>query len=358
MRRSVIPFGPQHPVFPEPLQFKLTVEDEIVMEAVPALGYLHRGLESLAQSRDFHQMVQVVERVCGICSVLHAICYCQGVETIMGIAVPPRARYLRVIWGELLRLHSHLLWMGLFADSMGFESLFMQMWKIRERVVDIQEATCGNRVIFGTIRVGGVCRDMDAGQGAWIMEQLAWVQDQVRRIEPVFRDNFTIRKRTVGKGILTADQAYDLGAVGPVARASGIAQDMRQTGYAAYDELDFEPVTETDGDCHARCMVRLGEVHQSIRLIGQALAQIPDGDIRAEVRGRPRGEAFVRVEQPRGEVVYYILAEGEKHLARVRIRTPTFANVPVLVKLLPGIYLSDVPVVVLSIDPCMSCLER
>jgi ech hydrogenase subunit E len=358
MRTSVIPFGPQHPVLPEPLQLKLSVEDEVITEAVPALGYVHRGLEGLARTRDFHQMVQVVERVCGICSVLHAVCYCQGVEAIMGIAVPDRARYLRVVWGELLRLHSHLLWMGLFADSFGFESLFMQLWKIRERILDIQEATTGNRVISGAIRVGGVCRDIDAAQGRWITDQLAWVEQQVRQIEPVLTDDFTIRRRTAGKGVLTAAQAHELGAAGPVLRASGIAQDIRQTGYAAYGELDFEPVTATAGDCHARCMVRLGEIHQSIDLIGQALTRMPEGELRAKVRGRPQGESLMRVEQPRGEVVYYIRADGGIYLSRVRIRTPTFANIPVLVKLLPGIFLSDVPVVVLSIDPCISCLER
>ena len=358
MKTSIIPFGPQHPVLPEPLQLKLTVEDEVVTEAVPAMGYVHRGLETLADSHDFHQMVQVTERVCGICSVLHAICYCQGVEAIMEIEVPPRARYLRTIWAELLRLHSHLLWMGLFADSFGFESLFMQLWKTRERILDIQEATTGNRVISGAIRVGGVCRDIDVQQGKWIMEQLVWVLRQVKLITPVLRDDFTIRIRTVGKGVLTAAQAHELGAVGPVLRASGIAQDIRRTGYAAYGELDFEPVTAMDGDCHARCIVRIGEIHQSIDLIRQALNRIPQGDIRATVRGRPKGETLMRVEQPRGEVVYYIRADGGKYLSRVRIRTPTFANIPVLVKLLPGISLSDVPVVVLSIDPCISCSER
>jgi len=174
----------------------------------------------------------------------------------------------------------------------------------------------------------------------------------------VFRDDFTIRRRTVGKGVLTAAQAHELGAVGPVLRASGIAQDIRQTGYAAYGELEFEPVTATAGDCHARCMVRLGEIYQSVDLVDQALARMPEGELRARVRGRPQGESLMRVEQPRGEVVYYIRADGGKTLSRVRIRTPTFANIPVLVKLLPGIYLSDVPVVVLSIDPCISCLER
>ena len=156
MARTVLPFGPQHPVLPEPLHLTLTIEDEIVKEAIPKLGYVHRGLEKLAEIRDHTQMIQIVERVCGICSTLHAMCYCQGIEALMGVEVPPRARFLRVIWAEMHRMHSHLLWLGLFADAFGFESLFMQFWRIRERIMDLQEATSGNRVIVSVNVVGGV----------------------------------------------------------------------------------------------------------------------------------------------------------------------------------------------------------
>lgn len=355
---ATIPFGPQHPVLPEPIHLKLTVEDEVIKEAVPALGYVHRGLEKLAETRDFHQMVQIVERVCGICSMMHAMCYCECVEAMMSIETPPRARYLRLIWSEINRLHSHLLWLGLFADSFGFESLFMQLWKIREKVMDLQEATAGNRVIVSVNVIGGLRRDLSLEQQKAILNTLARVEDEMRRLEKPLLGDYTVLKRTKGKGIVSAAQALELGCVGPTLRGSGVAQDMRRLGYEAYADLAFEPQVEKDGDCYSRFKVRYREVFQSIDLIRQAMGKIPGGEIAAAVKGRPEGEGLARVEQPRGEVFYYVKADGKKYLERVRIRTPTFANVPVLVAMLPGMYLSDVPVIVLSIDPCISCTER
>ncbi len=358
MLRTVIPFGPQHPVFPEPIHLKLTVEDERIAEVIPSLGFVHRGLERLADIRDFNQMIQVVERVCGICSVIHAVCYCQGIETMMGVDVPPRARYLRVIWSELHRIQSHLLWMGLFADSFGFESLFMQFWRIREKIMDISEATTGNRVILSVNVVGGLRRDLTGDQTRWVLDQLQTIEQDIKRLENTLLTDYTVKHRTVGKGVLSKDQAYELGAVGPTSRGSGINQDLRQTGYAAYGELDFEPVVETDGDSFARCKVRFREAVASIDLIRQAVAKLPEGEIQAKVKGKPEGEAVMRVEQPRGELLYYLKGSGNKCLDRLRIRTPTFANIPALLVMLPGMWLSDVPVITLSIDPCISCTER
>jgi ech hydrogenase subunit E len=358
MRKTVIPFGPQHPVLPEPIHLKLTVEDERISEAVPNLGFVHRGLERLADIRDFHQMIQVVERVCGICSMIHAHCYCMGIEELMAVEVPPRAQFLRVIWSEIHRIQSHLLWLGLFADSFGFESLFMQFWRVREKIMDISEATTGNRVIVSVNVVGGVRRDLEPEQIRWLLSQLEWVEAEMRRLEPTLLDDYTVRRRTVGKGVLSREQAYELGAVGPTLRASGIAQDTRQTGYAAYSDLYFEPVVEAGGDSYARSKVRLRETFASIELIRRALDKLPAGETRTKVRGSPKGETVCRVEQPRGELMYYVKGSGGKNLDRLRIRTPTFANIPPLLAMLPGVYLSDVPVVILSIDPCISCTER
>lgn len=358
MAKTIVPFGPQHPVLPEPIHLSLTVEDEIVKEAVPAIGYVHRGLEKLAEIRDFNQMIQVVERVCGICSKIHAMCYCQGLEEMMGIAVPPRAEYLRVIWSELHRIHSHLLWLGLYADAFGFESVFMQFWKIRERIMDINEATAGNRVIVSVNQVGGVRRDLDSSQTKWILDELASIEKEFLALQSTMLDDYTVKKRTVGIGVLTKEQAYELGAAGPCLRGSGIAQDLRQLKYAAFDRLDFEPVVESGGDCYARGKVRFRETLQSIDLVRQAIAAMPEGEINVKVKGKPEGEIISRVEQPRGECMYYLKANGTKNLERLRIRTPTFANIPPLAAMLPGIELADVPVVVLSIDPCISCTER
>lgn len=356
--RTVIPFGPQHPVLPEPFQLRLTLEEERVVEAVPAFGYVHRGLERLIELRDFHQMVYVVERVCGICTFMHALAYCQGLETLMNVTVPPRARYLRVIWSELQRLHSHHLWLGLLADALGYESLFMEAWRLREQIMDITEATAGSRVIISTCQIGGVRRDIGPELQGEIRRTLDKVEAELRTLEPTFRNDATIRARTVGKAVLSRETAIEYGASGPMLRASGVPQDLRVTGYAAYGELDFEPITETAGDNYARISVRLRDIHQSIALIRQALDKLPDGDIAVPVKGNPDGEIVSRVEQPRGEVLYYLKANGTKNLERLRIRTPTFANLVPTLLLLPGLNLADVPALMLSMDPCISCTER
>jgi ech hydrogenase subunit E len=358
MNRSVLPFGPQHPVLPEPLHLKLTVEDERVVEAVPAFGFLHRGLEKLCEIRDFNQMIQVIERVCGICSKMHALCYCQAIESLMAVEVPHRARYLRLIWSELHRIQSHLLWFGLLAEALGFESLFMRCWKIREKILDINEATTGNRIIVSVNVIGGVRRDLNHEQLGWLLAELKTAARAIKDLEATLLGDYTIQKRTVGKGVILPEQVEDLGLVGPTLRASGIARDTRQMGYAAYDAIDFEAVTAMDGDCFARAKVRYLEMLQSIDLIYLAVARIPQGETRTKVKGRPQGERTMRVEQPRGELFYYIRANGQRNLERLRIRTPTFANIPVLFVILRGAWLSDVPVLLLSIDPCFSCMER
>ncbi|MBI5380760.1 MAG: nickel-dependent hydrogenase large subunit [Opitutae bacterium] len=358
MARTVIPFGPQHPVLPEPIMLDLVVEDEKVVEAIPKIGFVHRGLEKLVEKKDFHEFVFVAERVCGICSFIHGQTYCQAVEQIMGVAVPPRAHYLRTIWGELSRLHSHLLWLGLLADGFGFESLFMHSWRVREKVLNIIEATTGGRVIFGTCKVGGVRRDIDTAAMQSLLAQLAVIEKDMREIVDVFLEDNSVKRRLCGVGVLAKDDAYQLGCVGPMARASGLTQDMRQLGYAAFGELTFQPITRPEGDSFARCAVRCGELFQSVDLIRQAAARLPTGEIEVKVTGNPNGEFAARTEQPRGEVVYYVKANGTKNLQRFRVRTPTFANIPALVKLLPGCDLADVPILVLTIDPCISCTER
>lgn len=358
MARSIIPFGPQHPVLPEPLQLKLVTEDEKVLEAIPAIGYIHRGLEKLAELKDFNQSVYIVERVCGICSFMHSMAYTRGIEEIMGIEIPERAEYLRVIWAEIARIQSHLLWLGLLADGFGFESLFMETWKDREKIMDIMEMTTGNRVIISANKVGGVTKDLTEDHIKAILTTIKEIEDKLKEVDKVFLNNYTVKQRTVGVGVMTKEDVMEWSAVGPIARASGWAWDLRSTGYSAYKYLDFEPVYETAGDCYARTVVRIKELFQAIDLIRQAIAKLPQGEISVPVKGFPNGEALSRVEQPRGEVCYYIKANGTKNLDRLRIRTPTFANIPSLTKMLPGCRLADVPILILTVDPCISCTER
>jgi ech hydrogenase subunit E len=358
MARAVIPFGPQHPVLPEPVHLDLVVEDERVVEARPSIGFVHRGLEKLVERKDYVEFTYVAERICGICSFIHGQTYCQAIEEIMKIEVPPRARYLRTVWGELSRLHSHLLWLGLMADAMGFESLFMHSWRIREKILNIVEATTGSRVIFGSCKIGGVRRDLEAEAMNKTLSSLAEIEVELREIVKIFLRDNSVQRRLSGVGVLSKEEAFDLGCVGPTLRASGVSQDIRTEGYAAFNELLVVPITRPEGDSYARCAVRCAELFQSIELIRQALARIPSGEIAVKVTGNPNGEVITRTEQPRGEVVYCLKANGARHLQRFRVRTPTFANLPAMLKVLQGCELADVPVLVLTIDPCISCTER
>jgi ech hydrogenase subunit E len=356
--RTIVPFGPQHPVLPEPIHLDLVLEDEKVVEAIPSIGFIHRGLEKLVEKRDFVDYVYVAERICGICSFMHGMGYCLAVENVMGIEVPRRADYLRTTLAELARIHNHTMWMGLLADAFGFESLFMHSWRIREIVLDVFENITGGRVIFSVCKIGGMRRDIDAAQAEMLLAALDRVEKELEPLISTFSQEYSVVHRLSGVGVLGKQEALDLGALGPMLRASGWSLDTRKLGYAAYDDLSFEPIVETAGDCMARTQVRIRETLQSIDLIRQAVPKYPQGDIAAPVKGNPNGEFFARVEQPRGEAIYYVRGNGTRHLDRFRVRTPTFANVPALVKTLQGCQLADVPMLVLTIDPCISCTER
>ncbi|HMP74608.1 MAG TPA: nickel-dependent hydrogenase large subunit [Kiritimatiellia bacterium] len=356
--RTIIPFGPQHPVLPEPIHLDLVVEDETVIEAIPSFGFVHRGLEKLVEKKDFHEFTYVAERVCGICSFIHGMGYCQAVEHIMGLDIPQRAKTLRTFWAELSRAHSHLMWLGLLADAFGYENLFMQCWRIREAILDIVEETAGGRVIFGGAKIGGTRRDVPDHAFPGILQRINAIEADLRPITDVFEQDYSVQQRLRGVGIISRDDAYQLGAVGPTLRGSGDPMDARREGYASYHALTFDPIVETDGDSYARCIVRIREIFQSFDLIRQLLARVPGGETDLKVKGYPLGEHFARLEQPRGEVLYYVKGNGTKHLDRFRVRTPTFANIPPLLKLLQGCDLADVPLIVLTIDPCISCAER
>jgi ech hydrogenase subunit E len=356
--RNIIPIGPQHPVLPEPIHFDLITEDEKVIDAIPSISYVHRGLERLVEKRDFIDFTHVADRICGLCSFMHSLGYCQGVEAIMGIEVPERALYLRTIWAELSRIHSHIFWLGVAADAFGFESLFMQALRLRETVLDIFEETTGARVILGVCKVGGVRREMDNDTLNRIVARLNALKPPLEEISNVFINDYSVRHRLSEVGFISNEDAYCLGCVGPMARASGLAMDMRALGYAAYKYLDLEPVVETAGDCYARCLVRIRENYQSIDLIRQAVGKIPDGPIDVKVTGAPDGEYYSRVEQPRGEVIHYVKGNGSKFLQRFRVRVPTFSNIPSMIRVLKGSEVADVPNIILTLDPCISCTER
>jgi ech hydrogenase subunit E len=234
----------------------------------------------------------------------------------------------------------------------------MKFWEIRERVLDVLEKTTGARVIISACAIGGVRRDISDEHLEEILKVIGVCEKELKSIISVVATDITVKRRTVGVGVIPKEKAIHLGVVGPVLRASGIAQDVRMTGYTAYKHLNFKPVVEEAGDCYARAVVRAKETFQSIDLIREAISKMPTGDILTKYKGNPNGCAVTRVEQPRGELLYYVEGNGTKNLERVRVRTPTFSNIPALSKMLPGMELADAPVIVLSIDPCISCTER
>lgn len=357
-KRTIVPFGPQHPALPEPVHLDLELEGEKVIRAIPSIGYVHRGLEKLVETRDYQQMTYIMERVCGICSFGHGWGYTGAVEGLMGIEIPERASVLRVVFHELSRVHSHLLWLGLLADGMGFDSLFMQCWRIREKVLDIFESITGGRVIMSFCRIGGVTTDLSPEQISRIIATIDEIEAEIRSTGLVFMSDSSVRNRLQGVGTISKDEMIELCGVGPVARGSGVQNDMRCYD-PCYKDLGFQPILYTEGDCLARCMVRADELIQSLDIIRNGLSNLPSGDYIVPVKGNPPvGDYAMRLEQPRGEAFYYVRGNGTKFLERARVRTPTNINIPAMVRMLQDCELQDVSMIIISIDPCISCTER
>ena len=354
---TVVPFGPQHPILAEPIRFLLELQEEAVTGAEFEIGYMHRGIEK-AMENDYVKNIFLAERVCGICSAVHSITYTHAVEKACDVQVPQRAKYIRTIMLELERLHSHILWLGIAAEAIGFENLFMLCWRDREVIMDLLETISGNRVHYGCPLPGGVRFDIDGKMHKHILSQLDLFVRSARKIERSLYNDYTLINRLSGIAVLSKAIAKKYGLVGPDARASGVNNDCRLDGYEAYDRLEFYPVLKEGGDNLDRVVIRIDEVFQSVDLIRQCLDQIEPGPILDEYKGRVGGEACFRAEAPRGELFYYIKGNGTKELERCKIRTPTLANVAMLKKLVIGLEYADVPITVLSFDPCMSCQDR
>jgi Ni,Fe-hydrogenase III large subunit len=356
-----IPMGPYHPALEEPYKLDLICEGETVRDAKLHIGFNFRGIEHLAETRNYIQVIALMERVCGICSNIHTLTLCQAMEKLTGQVPPPRAQYIRVIMAELERLHSHVLWAGIAAKLMGFKTMFMTCFELREKVMDVLQAISGNRVNYSMNRIGGVNRDIDDPAALLIMIDVL-EKEMVRKVIPIFTTSSTARSRCADIGVLTNAKAISLGVVGPVARASGVAQDLRRAApYAAYAEMDFQVPVESAGDVRARLMVRALEIMESCNILRQALTKLPAGELNA---GEGKlvfitGTATSRVEAPRGEVMYSVSwKEGSNKPARVHVRTPTFVNMPAIRSMVQGARLADTPLIQASIDPCYSCTDR
>ncbi len=359
MKRTVIPIGPYHPLQEEAEFFQLHVEGEKVVDIDVEVGYNHRGIEKIAESRTYDQVPFLVERICGICSTSHPFAYVQAVEEIAGVEVPERALYIRTIIAELERLHSHLLWVGLAGHFLGYNTVFMWAWRYREPVLDIMEEVTGNRQNYAMMKVGGVRRDI-------LDEDLPKIRKMVQDLGPTL-DMFTgailddpvIHARTKGVGVLKPEDARAYGAVGPTARASGVAIDVRKDDpYAAYDRVKWDVITWQSGDVFGKAAVRLLELRESVKIILQCLDQMKPGEIDAKLKEIPPGEGIGHVEAPRGETFHYVRSDGSNRPVRHKVRAPSYTNVPTFKATCIGQTVSDVTIILAAVDPCYSCTER
>jgi Ni,Fe-hydrogenase III large subunit/Ni,Fe-hydrogenase III component G len=352
--------GPQHPALLEPEKFAVTVDGETVTKVEPRIGYVHRGIEKATESRTYLQDVYLVERICGICNSIHAAAFVEAVEKIGKIDVPPRAKYLRVVALELNRLHSHLLTLGHAGLEIGYETLFQYFWRDREPIMDLIELTSGNRVYSSLMTVGGVRRDIKDTDIPKIKSTLKDLRGKLPFYRQIYENEPTLKLRMKNVGILKREDALKLSVVGPVARGSGVDIDVRKDEpYEAYGEIPFKEIVYTSGDTWARMNVRMDEVEESINIIDYAVDHLPSGPFRIDTaRSVPAGEAVNRVEAPRGELFYYVRSNGTDMPDRVKVRTPTFANIPSFLKTAIGESIADVPANFVSLDPCFSCTDR
>ncbi|WOX55470.1 NADH-quinone oxidoreductase subunit C [Methanoculleus palmolei] len=358
---SVVPYGPYHPALIESNYLKMSVEDEIVRDADLKLGFNHRSIIKLMERRDYYKDLFLAERICGFCNVHHSLTFAQAVEEIGGIAISKKARYVRTLLGEMERMKSHILAIGLMGDLAGFRTMLMHAIRIREDILDSLEVMSGQRISHGIITLGGIRNDVTPVHTDVILSKL---QDLKKSVPEYFdqclaNDVFTGRLRTIG--VLTPDAARESGAVGPIARGSGLNLDIRKNlPYAAYEDVDWDVVTENGGDCFARMQVRMREVLMSLHICEQCCDVIRSSPSEPVplVHELPCGEGFSRTEPPRGELLYHVASNGTNTPDFVRLRVPTFPNVRIMLNLIKGSTIGDVPVIIGSIDPCFSCTDR
>jgi len=364
-KTMMIPLGPQHPALKEPTHFLLEVEGEVIVNATPHIGYVHRGIEKLAETKTYSANLTLVERVCGICSHIHSISLANATETALaldGFVVPERAQFIRTIVAELERVHSHILWLGIAAHEIGFDTLFMLSWRDRELTMDLLEDISGNRVNYGLNEIGGTRRDLNQAQKDRILKYMDITLERLQRYVDICLKEDTIRLRTQGIGVLLPSKARELCAVGPTARASGLKIDVRYddpySAYGAFRDI-FKVITYDTNDVFSRVVVRLLETVEAVEYIKWMINNLPEGPIFAKPpRKVPTAQVLSRTEAPRGELIHYLWSNDTNKPYRLKITTPTLANILSVSEMLKGDYIADSTISLASIDPCFSCEDR
>jgi len=355
-----IPLGSQHISLLEPVRFKFECENETIVGVDSDVGFVHRGVERACTTKFKYDTIgYVVARICGLCAITHSMSYTAAVEKLLEAQITQKAKYLRMLLLELDRIHSHMLCLSHTAESAGFEAMFMRIMGDREDVMQIQELLTGNRIQFDYVSIGGVNRDIDTLRAKEIALQLAKLQKKIYGYIEEFENNWSLSLKFKGVGGLSLEKAYMFNAIGPLARAAGLAIDVRnEIDYLPYKEIGFKMQTGSGGDIHARNTVRLNEILNSIEMCQNILEGLPEGEIFTKVKGKPQGETVVRYEAPRGELMYYIKGNKTAILERVRIKTPTFSCIPAFSDIFLNQSYADAPAILASFDPCLSCTAK
>jgi NADH-quinone oxidoreductase subunit D len=387
-KTMILNMGPQHPSTHGVLRIALELDGETVVKAVPDLGYLHTGIEKSCEDKTYSQAITLTDRMDYLNPLGNNLVYCLAVEKLLGIEVPKRAQYVRVMLVELQRISSHLVWLGTHAIDLGAMTVFLYCFREREEILKIFELFAGQRMMTSYFRIGGLALDPPAGWRTAIDKFLKMMPSRVDDYETLLTKNRIWMGRTQGIGYISTEDAVALSMTGPTLRASGLAYDNRKMfPYSSYEEFDFAIPTRTDSDCFGRYMLRVAEMRESLKIVTQAMAKISDsGPVRSEAPGivpparekmktemealiyhfkiftegfaPPPGETFVAVESPRGELGCFVASDGSAKPLRVHFRSPSFINLQALPKLIEGQILSDVIACIGTIDIVLGDVDR
>lgn len=387
-KNMILNMGPQHPSTHGVLRLILELDGETVVKLTPEIGYLHRGVEKLGENLTYHQFIPLTDREDYIASLSNNLAYCMTVEKLLGLEVPPRAMVARVLLTELQRIASHLIWLGTFGLDIGAMSLFFYCMREREQILDMFEACAGARLTINYFAIGGLRHDLPEGFESRVREFIKIFPERMKNdYERIFQDNKIVRMRTEGVGIISKEDAIDLGLSGPLLRACGVPWDIRKSNpYCGYETYDFDIATGKVGDVFDRYLVRMEEMRQSLKIVQQALDRLPGGahladdpkvclppkhkvmtemealihhfKIVSEGFEPPVGEVYHSIETPRGELGFYIVSDGSNKPYRLRFRPPSFVNLESLAKMSEGKLIGDLIAIIGALDPVMGEVDR
>jgi NADH-quinone oxidoreductase subunit D len=359
----LVNMGPQHPSTHGVLRLLLTLDGERIVDCEPIIGYLHSSLEKIAERKTYRQYVTYVDRYDYLNALGNELVYVQAVERLLGIEVPPRCQYIRVMMAEMNRIASHLVYFGTLGLDVGAMTVFLYCFREREVLMDLLEHTTGQRLLYHYLRIGGLRNDLPPGFCEGLREFLRYFPQRIEEYNDLLTRNRIFRARMEGVGVLSAQKAISYACSGPVARGSGLEYDIRKIeGYAVYPELEFDVPTQPYGDAMSRHLVRVEEMRQSVAIVRQCLDKLPKGPIQAEKVPRvikpPPGEVFERVESPRGELACYVCSDGSEKPYRLHWRGPSFYNLQALPEMVRGHLVADIVAILASIDIVLGDIDR